>query len=116
MEKRLDELLNKIRNFRDERDWAQFHNHKDMAVSIVIEAAELLEHFQWKKEDELDETAKLKKDKISEEIADILIYLLELSDNLGIDIIEAAENKLKKNAEKYPVEKAKGSAAKYTEL
>ena len=112
----LDELLQKIKKFRDERNWAQFHNHKDMAISIVLEASELLEHFQWKKDDEINAFDNSKNERIEEEIADILIYLVELSDNLGINILEAAGKKLEKNAKKYPVDKAKGSAAKYTEL
>jgi len=116
MEKRLEDLLAKIKKFRDERDWAQFHNHKDMAISIIVEASELLEHFQWKNNEEIKEMAKAKKNEIGEEVADVFLYLVELADNLGIDLIEVAEKKLKKNELKYPVEKAKGSAKKYTEL
>ncbi|MCX6815865.1 MAG: nucleotide pyrophosphohydrolase [Candidatus Aenigmarchaeota archaeon] len=116
MNNNLDELLQKIKKFRDERDWKQYHNHKDMAISIVLEASELLEHFQWKNKEQINDHIIKEKEKIEEEIADILIYLLEMADNLNINILEAAEKKLEKNAKKYPVEKAKGSAAKYTEL
>jgi NTP pyrophosphatase (non-canonical NTP hydrolase) len=115
-EDRIEALRAKIRKFRDERDWAQFHNPKDMAISISIEASELLEHFQWKDKDAVEKRIKEKKDGIEEEMADIYIYLLEMADNLGIDLIDAAKKKLDKNAAKYPVEKAKGSAKKYTEL
>ncbi len=109
-------LTEKVKKFRDERDWAQFHNHKDMALSIVLEAAELLEHFQWKSPEEISEHARRNKNEISDELADIAMYLFELADNVGINLPEAIEAKIKKNAEKYPIEKAKGSAKKYTQL
>lgn len=112
----LENLLTRIKKFRDDRDWKQFHNHKDMAISIVLEATELLEHFQWKDEKEIEGTVKEKKEELEDEIADIFVYLLELSDNLGIDIINATEKKLKKNEIKYPVEKTKGKATKYNRL
>lgn len=116
MNENLDELLERIKKFRDERDWKQFHNHKDMAISIVLEASELLEHFQWKDGKESDIVAEEKRQELEEELADILIYLIELSDNLNIDLSEAVIKKLRKNAEKYPVEKSSGSNRKYTEL
>ena len=109
-------LTEKIKKFRDDRDWMQFHNHKDMALSIVLEAAELLEHFQWKTLDEINEYAKSNKEEISEELSDIAMYLFELADNLEINLPEAIEEKLRKNAQKYPIEKAKGSAKKYNKL
>jgi len=109
-------LLDKIKEFRDERDWAQFHNHKDMAISIVLEAAELLEHFQWKNYEEVSKIEEGKKEELMDEIADIFVYLLELADNLGIDIIKAAERKIEKNRAKYPVDKSKGVATKYNRL
>ena len=115
----LDELTkirNLIRQFRDERDWLQFHNPKNLACSISIEAAELLEHFQWKTPEESDAHAKSKRTEISEEIADVAIYLIELADVLDIDLPAAIKGKLALNAAKYPVAKARGSAAKYTEL
>lgn len=112
----MDKILNKIRKFRDERDWMKFHDPKNLAVSITIEAAELLEHFQWKDKEEVENYVKKNKEEISDEIADVAIYLAELADNLGIDLVEAMDNKLEKNAKKYPVEKAKGVATKYTKL
>jgi NTP pyrophosphatase (non-canonical NTP hydrolase) len=112
----IKELTEKIKKFRDERDWMQFHNHKDVALSLVLEAAEVLEHFQWKKPGEVEDHAKACKDAIADELADVAMYLFELADNLGIDLPKAIEVKLAKNAQKYPVEKAKGSSRKYTQL
>lgn len=112
----IQEIIKKIRKFRDDRDWMQFHNHKDMALSLVLEASEVLEHFQWKKPDEVEKHAREHKDEISEELADVAMYLFELADNLGIDLMEAMNRKLEKNERKYPVDKAKGSAQKYTKL
>lgn len=110
-------LTRKINKFVKERDWKQFHNHKDMALSLVLEAVEVLEHFQWKASiKDINKHAKHKKIDIADELADVAIYLFELADNLGIDIAKAIEDKLKKNSAKYPVNKAKGSAKKYTEL
>lgn len=112
----MDEILSKIRKFRDERDWMQFHDPKNLSVSIVIEAAELLEHFQWKDQKEVEKYLKANKEEIADEIADIAIYLAEFADNLGINLIQAMHKKLAKNAKKYPIEKAKGVATKYTKL
>ena len=109
-------LTEKIKQFRDERDWKQFHNHKDMALSLVLEAAEVLEHFQWKSPEEVASYAKTHKDEIAEELADVAMYLFELADNLNVDLPRAIGNKLAKNAAKYPVEKARGTAKKYTSL
>jgi len=112
----LEELRERIRDFRDERDWMQFHNPKNLACSIVIEAAELLEHFQWKSLEQSEETARSNRGEIADEIADVAIYLIELAENLGIDLGEAIRQKLAANAIKYPIQKAKGSALKYTKL
>lgn len=109
-------IQRRIREFRDAREWMQFHNPKNLAISIVLEASELLEHFQWKTPEESDEHAEVAREDIAEEIADIAVYLVELADNLGIDLEQAIHHKLEKNAAKYPVEKAKGNATKYTEL
>ena len=109
-------ITGKIKEFRDERDWMQFHDPKNMAVSIILEASELLEHFQWKTIEEVEKYAKQNRAEIKDEIADIALYLFELADNLGINLIEAMEQKLKKNAKKYPVEKAKGKHTKYNKL
>ena len=111
----LKEISEKIRAFRDARDWAQFHNPKDMAIAISIEASELLEHFLWKSPEELDHRITERREQIEEEIADISIYLTELADNLGIDLLAAMEKKIDKNAIKYPAERVKGSSKKYDE-
>lgn len=112
----IDELTEKIKKFRDNRDWMQFHNHKDMALSLVLEAAEVMEHFQWKSPDEIEEYAKTHRDAIGEELADVAVYLFELADNLDIDLAKAVEQKLKKNEERYPVGKSKGKHTKYNQL
>ena len=112
----LNQIIEQIKQFRDERDWKQFHTHKDMALSVVLEAAELAEHFQWKTKEQAEEYAKTHKTEIGEEVADVAIYLLEFCDILGVDFIEVIKDKLAKNAAKYPVDKAKGNAKKYTEL
>ena len=114
--KTITDLQVLIRSFRDERDWMQFHNHKDMATALAIEAAELQELFLWKHGDQIEEIAEAKRERLSEELADVAVYLLELADNLGIDLGQAVVQKLAKNAAKYPVHKAKGSSAKYDEL
>jgi len=116
MDDRIASVIDKIRRFRDERDWMQFHDPKNMALSIVIEAAELLELFQWKDGPEVERVIEENLEAVQEEIADVAIYLIELADNLGIDIISAIEAKLEKNARKYPVHKARGNAKKYTQF
>lgn len=110
------EILQKIKTFRDERDWMKFHDPKNLAVSITIEAAELLEHFQWKDKKAVEQHIRENRDEIADEIADVAMYLAELADNLGIDLIQAMETKLEKNAKRYPVAKAKGIATKYDKL
>ena len=112
----LDDLQKKIIAFRDERDWKQFHTPKDMAISLALEAAEVLEHFQWKNEAEIAEYLKTNKEDIGDELADVLWWVLLMSHDLGIDILEASERKIEKTAKKYPVEKSKGRHTKYTEL
>jgi dCTP diphosphatase len=111
----IESIQKKIRAFRDERDWMQFHNPKDMATAISIEAAELLEIFLWKTSTESVQTAEKNKEHVKDEIADIATYLFELADNLNIDLIAAMEAKLAKNAEKYPAAQVHGSSKKYTE-
>ena len=112
----IKKIIRKIKKFRDDRDWAQFHNHKDMALSLVLEAAEVLEHFQWKKPSEVITHAKKCKDEIADELADVAMYLFELSDNIGVDLSKAIEIKMAKNHQKYPVAKAKGKHIKYNKL
>lgn len=112
----IKELTERIKRFRDERDWTQFHNHKDMALSLVLEAAEVLEHFQWKSPPEVDGHAKSCRKEIAEELADVAMYLFELADNLDVDLSQAILEKLEHNALKYPIEKARGRHTKYTKL
>jgi dCTP diphosphatase len=111
----LDSLKEKLRDFAELRDWDQFHSPKNLSMALIAEAAELVEHFQWLTE---DESAQLNEDKLEEvrqELADIQIYLIRIADKLGVDLIEAAEQKIKINEEKYPAEKVKGQHKKYTE-
>jgi len=112
----LDKLTRKVIAFRDARDWAQFHNPKDVAISLSLEASELLEHFQWKDPAETARHAKAGKAEISEELADVLYWVLLLGHDLGIDLDKALSRKLLKNAKKYPVSKAKGRHTKYNKL
>lgn len=108
----MDDLIDKVNQFRDERDWRQFHNEKDLAISISLEASELLEIFQWRSSQEaIDQNLP----HIKEELADVLIYALMFADNLDLDIDEIVSDKLAKNAQKYPISKSKGSRKKYTE-
>ena len=103
------ELIEKIRRFNTDRDWGQFHSPDNLAKSINIEAGELLECFQWFSNEYNIEDVK-------DEMADVFVYLLDLADSLGVDLIEITNKKMDKNATKYPIEKAKGIAKKYTEL
>lgn len=113
---KIKELTERIIAFRDARDWKQFHKPKDLAVSLSLEAAEVLEHFQWKSEEEIEKYVKENKEEIAEELADVLNYLLIMAHDLEIDILEAEEKKISKNESKYPVDKAKGVATKYDRL
>jgi len=112
----IEEMTQKILAFRDARDWKQFHNPKDMAISLSLEASEVLEHFQWKSKEEIEKYIVDAKGEIGEELADVMNWVLVMSHDLNIDILEALENKIKKNEFKYPVEKAKGVHTKYTKL
>jgi len=112
----LIDLQKHMTNFRDDRDWKQFHNPKDLAQAISIESAELLEHFLWCSQEASVQVVEDNKEAIADEMADVLAYLLSLADIAGIDLEEAFINKLKKNEIKYPVHLAKGTAAKYTKL
>jgi NTP pyrophosphatase (non-canonical NTP hydrolase) len=109
-------LTKKIVAFRDARDWAQFHNPKDLALSLTLEAAEVLELFQWKDGAEIAEVASTKQQEIANELADVLYWTLLMAHDLGIDMSKALADKLAANEQKYPVEKSKGSSKKYTEL
>ncbi len=107
------ETINEVLKFRDDRNWKQFHNPKDLAISISLEAAELLEVFQWSGSDTLCER---KIDKISEELADVINYCVLMADACGLDMDQIVRAKIRNNNEKYPIEKAKDSAKKYNEL
>lgn len=110
------QLTKRIITFRDRRDWKQFHNPKDLSVSLVLEAGEVLEHFQWKNDQEMEKHVEEHRAEIGEELADTLYWILLLAHDTNIDLVEAFEKKMEKNEKKYPVDKAKGSHKKYTEL
>lgn len=110
------QLRDSLRRFAAERDWDQFHSPKNLAAALTVEASELLEHFQWLTEDQSRSLSPETIALVREEIADVLLYLLRLADKLDIDPVTAAKDKLIRNAQKYPADKARGSAKKYTEL
>ncbi|GAA3933288.1 nucleotide pyrophosphohydrolase [Luteimonas lutimaris] len=105
-----------LRAFAQERDWEQFHSPKNLAAALSVEAAELLEHFQWLSEEQSRNMPAEKRAQAADEVADVLLYALQLADKLGIDPLDAAWKKLGTNGEKYPVERARGRSTKYTEL
>jgi NTP pyrophosphatase (non-canonical NTP hydrolase) len=113
---KIGSLQRRIIDFRNKRDWKQFHNPKDIALSLVLEATEVLEHFQWKNDKEVQEHVIKHKADIGEELADVLYWVLLMSHDLDINIADALERKIDKNEQKYPVDKAKGSNLKYTKL
>lgn len=104
----MEEILDRIRKFREDRDWNKFHTPENLAKSISIEAGELLEHFQWDNN--------YNKQEVSEELADVMIYCIHMADAMGVDTKEIILDKMNKNEKKYPVEKSKGNSKKYTEL
>lgn len=110
----LDNLRARINAFVAERDWAQFHTPKNLAMAMIVEAAELVEQFQWDTPQESQQLASEKREAVSHELADTFVYLLRIAEVCGIDLIQATNQKIDLNAQKYPVEKAKGSNAKYT--
>lgn len=112
----IKELTNRIVDFNEARDWNQFHNPKDVALSLVLEAAEVMEHFQWKSIVEMEDYLKDHTKDVGEELADVLYWVLLMSNDLKIDIKKALEEKMEKNEAKYPVEKAKGKHTKYNKL
>ena len=112
----MKELIKNLRNFAQKRDWDQFHSPKNLAMALSVEASEIVEHFQWLTQAQSNNLDPVKLAAVKEEIADVMIYLTRLADRLGIDPVQAAEEKMRLNEKKYPVEKAKGNAAKYTDL
>lgn len=116
MDTTIGALTAEIRAFRDERDWLQFHNPKELAVAIAAEAGELLQHFVWQSPEQSERRLVERRDEVASEIADVAILLFELADNSGIDLAAAMRAKLARNAERYPVHRARGSNAKYNEL
>lgn len=112
----LDDLQKRVVKFRDARDWKQFHNAKDLAIALNLEASEVLEHFLWKTKEEVTEYLKTHKGEVGEELADTLYYVLLMAHDLGININQAFMAKMEQNEAKYAVEKSKGNHKKYTEL
>lgn len=112
----IKKLTKKIIAFRDARDWKQFHNPKDVALSLMLEAAEVGEHFQWKNEKEIQAYIKRHKNDIGEELVDTFYWILLMAHDLKIDLVNIFEGKMRKNEAKYPISKAKGNHNKYTEL
>jgi len=118
MGKTIESLLHQVIKFRDERDWKQFHNVKDLAISISLESSELLENFQWKSVQEVQEMLRDPNTiaELSDELADVLIYVLLLADQLEVDIYEAVKRKIAVNRQKYPVDRSFGKSVKYNRL
>jgi len=111
----LDNLKLRLQNFASARNWDQFHSPKNLSMALIAEAAELVEHFQWLTQEESKGLSGEKLKEVEQELADILIYLVRISDKLGVDLVKAAEEKIDVNAQKYPAEQVKGSAKKYDE-
>ena len=112
----LASLREKLRRFAIERDWDQYHSPKNLAAALCVEAAELLEHFQWRTDDESKSLPSEQLTKVREEIADVLLCLVRLADKLNVDLLDAAAKKIAVNARKYPVDKVRGNSRKYTDL
>jgi NTP pyrophosphatase (non-canonical NTP hydrolase) len=112
----MEELIKRLRQFAKEREWAQFHSPKNLAMALSVEVAEIVEHFQWLTQDESWNLDTGKRSAVWEEIGDAMIFLVMLSDKLGIDPISAAKEKMTLNAKKYPINLSKGNADKYTEF
>jgi NTP pyrophosphatase (non-canonical NTP hydrolase) len=111
-----ESLTAALRRFAAERDWDQFHSPKNLAAALTVEAAELLEHFQWLTEEQSRSLPEDKRIAVSHELADVFLYLLQIADKLQIDLVAAAEQKLELNASKYPAAQARGTSRKYSEL
>jgi len=112
----LARLRDQLRTFATARDWNQFHSPKNLAIALSVEAGELLEHFQWISDKDSLALRPNKLGEVKEEMADVLLYLIRLADILNVELVQAADKKIKANARKYPVEKSRGSSKKYTDL
>ncbi len=110
------ELTEQIQAFVDAREWRQFHNAKDLAVAIAAEAGELMQHFVWQQEDQIEKRLEKNREEIASEIADVAILLFEFADNLGMNLGEVMQAKIARNDVRYPVEKSRGNNLKYSEL
>jgi len=111
----LQHLAEQLREFAAERDWEQFHSPKNLAMALSVEVAEIVEHFQWQTQQQSRELDEAKRHQVEQELADALIYLVRLADQLGVDLLEAAEQKLALNEAKYPADRVRGSSRKYSE-
>ena len=112
----LNSLKHRLRDFADTRDWNQFHSPKNLAMALSVEVAELVEHFQWLSEEQSKNLPQETLDEVATELADTLLYLIRLADKLDIDLLSAAQNKIELNGQKYPIDKSRGNALKYTEF
>jgi NTP pyrophosphatase (non-canonical NTP hydrolase) len=118
-DKKMSDLQNiktRLHLFSDQRDWHQFHSAKNLSMALSVEASEIVEHFQWLTEEQSDNLPQSSLQKVETELADTFLYLLQLADRLGVDLLDAAERKMDVNEAKYPVEKSRGNAKKYSEL
>jgi dCTP diphosphatase len=115
-QRNLSDLQEALRRFASERNWDQFHSPKNLAIALSVEAAELLEHFQWITEEQSRNLPTAELAKVQEELADVLLYLIRLSDKLNVDLARAATEKMDLNARKYPIEQSRGTSKKYTDL
>jgi len=111
----MQKLIKKLREFAKERDWDQFHSPKNLSMALSVEVAEVVEHFQWLTEEQSKNLTPYKLEEVKEEIGDVFIYLVRLADKLGIDLFEAADEKIEKNKLKYPAETVRGKSLKYSE-
>jgi len=111
----IEQLRARVNQFVEERDWGQFHSPKNLAMAMIVEAGEVVEHFQWMTEADSRNLSAAQKEQVGQELSDTLVYLLRIAEVCDIDLLEAANKKIELNAKKYPVDKAKGSNAKYTE-
>jgi len=116
MKNNFEEISERIIKFRNDRNWKQFHNPKDMAISLVLESTEFLEHFQWKDKNEIEVLLKSHIEDVADELSDVLYWVLLIANDLGIDLNKASNKKMAKNEAQYPVDKSKGNHLKYTEL